>query len=127
MRTADGEGSANDPAVEIRERLAAIEAEVSEAERDRQDRRAAVAQELYDVQHRVPGTPEHASHRDQLVRLYHAAERAVTSARAAERRTSEHLDGARAAVEQAEAALNEASEALQMFAGDHGTPDGSAE
>jgi len=121
MSLAGGQGAANDPAVEIQERLADIPADPHTADR------VALHHELYKIQHRVPGTIEHAAHRAQLLRLHRAAQEAARNAANSVDRAEHALGGAREALGNAQAAELEAAEAVEAFDRDHGTPDGSAE
>jgi len=122
MSTAGGAGAASDPSVEIRERLTAVPSDPHAADR------AALQLELYQIQHRVPGTPEHAAHRAQLLRQARDADRAFDAAVTAEERAAQALEGAREARRVARDEVAHAIEAVDAFDRDYGTPDdGSAE
>ncbi len=117
MSTAGGQGAASDPTVEIRERLAAVPTDPHAADR------TALQLELYQIQHRVPGTPEHASHRDQLVRLMLDARRAADAAAQTVERADRALEGAREALSNAQAAELQADGALEAFDRDYGSAE----
>lgn len=121
MSTAGGQGAASDPTVEIRERLAAVPTDPHAADR------TALQLELYGIQHRVPGTPEHAAHRAQLARLADDALRELDAAVTAEERARQALDGAQQAYATARSNADAAGSALEAFDRDYGTPDGSAD
>jgi hypothetical protein len=102
---------------ELERELAAIDAELSDQERQRLERRAEVGRRLYDQRSAVVGTHEHTAHGEQLARLRDDAARAHDAAQKAARRAEEHAAGKQDAVREAATALDSAELALAEFAG----------
>lgn len=117
MSLAGGEGAANDPTVEIRERLAAVPSDPHAADR------ATLQLELYQIQYRVPETRENTAHRAQLVRLHSEARADVRHAANSVDRTERALEGAREALRNAQAAELDAGAAIEMFDRDYGSAE----
>lgn len=119
-RSGSGDGAAYDASVLVlQDRLANLGPDAGE--RERIAKRAEVHRELYELQHKVSGTREHAAHRDALVRLMNAAAAGLASAETAVERAQDALAGAREAHDHALDNLSATQDALAAFDRDHGT------